>query len=281
MNAVFAASNIRLGITALVLCRAGLPPACHGVVVMRAGIDDLALGAVRQVDVRAFVSETKLQNGHSRNLQPVPQGVDLRSDVAQVFSKERQAAQRLAELQEEVVARPIHPATVHSRGIRRGNFPELVESPEVIEADVVTVLRRPAQPLNPPFVAARLHHIPAVERISPALSGLAEKIGRHACHDFRLKILVQPEQFAVRPNVGAVVVHEDCDVAHHTDRALGAVTPQGPPLFVESELQRASDLDVGRQFLTSLVQRSRLSVGQIPRPMIPAFKLLPGTQGIE
>ncbi len=53
----------------------------------------------------------------------------------------------------------------------------------------------------------------------------------------------------MRPDIGAVIVHEDCDVAHDADRLLRAVTPQRPPLFVEGELQRASNLEIGGQFL--------------------------------
>src|SRR5206468_3645732 len=109
-----------------------------------------------------------------------------------------------------------------------------------IEPDVVAVLRRPAQPLDPPLISALLHHIPTIERVSPTLSGLAEKIRRDPGHDFRLEILIQSEELTVCPYVGAVVVHEDRDIADNTNCTIGAVTPQGPPLFVESELQRAA-----------------------------------------
>ena len=44
------------------------------------------------------IAETKLQNRHAGNLQPVSQRVDLGSDVAEVFGEERQASQRLAKL---------------------------------------------------------------------------------------------------------------------------------------------------------------------------------------
>src|SRR5271170_4979889 len=147
---------------------------------MRTGVDDFALRPVRQINVRAFVAKSKLQYGHARNLQPVAQGIHFRGDETKVLGKEWQPAQRLAQFDKQVVARTIDPAAIHSRRFAGRNLPELLEPAEVIEPDVVAVLRRPTQPLNPPLVAALLHHIPAVERIPPALSRLAEKIGRHS-----------------------------------------------------------------------------------------------------
>src|SRR5580658_89812 len=195
----------------------------------------------------------------------------FRSDVTEVLSKKRHATQRLADLQEQVVARPVNPAAIFRRRVTRWNLPELVESAEVIQSDVVAVLGRPAQPLNPPFIAALLHHVPTVERISPTLSSLAEKIWRHARYNLRLQIVVQPEQLAVRPHVGAVVIHKDCDIAHNADRPLGAVPSQRPPLLVESKLQRAANLNVSRQFMPCCLQRCWLSTGKVVWPPVPAF----------
>src|SRR6202158_564157 len=72
VNAVLATANIGLGVAPLVLRRGGIPPAYYGVVVVRAGVDDFACGAVRQVHMRTFIAKAKLQDGHPRNLQPIP-----------------------------------------------------------------------------------------------------------------------------------------------------------------------------------------------------------------
>ena len=85
----------------------------------------------------------------------------------------------------------------------------------------------------------------------------------------------------MRPNVGAVVVHEDGDVAHNPDFALRAVTTQRPPLFVKSELQRTPNLDIGEQFLTRFLHSGRLPMREIMRPPVPALEFLSGSQGIE
>src|SRR3954467_13774057 len=105
--------------------------------------------------------------------------MDFGSDIAQIFSKEGQPPESLPQFDEQVIARTIHPSPAHRSRVSRGNLPELVEAAKVIQSDVIAVIGCPAQPLNPPFVAALLHHIPAVERIAPALSGGAEKIRRH------------------------------------------------------------------------------------------------------
>src|SRR5208282_923037 len=122
--------------------------------------------------------ETKLQHGHTGNLQPIAQRVHGRSDVAQILGKKRQSPQRLAQLQKQIIARTIDPPAIDRGRVRGRNLPELIESAKVIEADVVTVLRRPAEPPNPPVISLRLHHVPAVKRIPPALAGLDEEIRR-------------------------------------------------------------------------------------------------------
>src|SRR5450755_4256333 len=126
--------------------------------------------------------------------------------------------------------------TLHRRGIRGGNLPELIEAAEVIEPDVVAVARRPAQALDPPFVAVLFHHIPTIERIAPALPGLAEKVRWNARYYFHFTMFVQAKKFGMSPNVGTVIVHEDGDVADHANAPLGTITPQGLPLLKEREL---------------------------------------------
>src|SRR5690349_5721836 len=97
---------------------------------------------------------------------------------------------------------------VDGSGIVRGYLPELVESPEVIETDVVAILGSPSQPLHPPLVAPLLHHIPAVKGISPALSSLAKEIRRNSGHDFRFEVRVEAEQLRVSPDISTIVIYE-------------------------------------------------------------------------
>src|SRR3984957_17838188 len=77
----------------------------------------------------------------------------------------------------------------------------------------------------------------------------------------------------MRPYIGAVMVHEDRDIAHHPYPPPRAVTPQRPPLFIEGKLQRASSEDIVGQLLARLLQSSRLAVRQVTRPLVPAFEV--------
>jgi hypothetical protein len=53
------------------------------------------------------------------------------------------------------------------------------------------------------------------------------------------------------------------------------------PLFVESELQRATNLNIIGKFGASLFQGHRLTIRQIVRPSIPALKLLPRPERVK
>src|ERR1700694_1748933 len=201
---------------------------------------------MRQIHVRALVSKPKLENRHARNLQPLPQSMNFGRDVSEIFSEERQAAQSSANGLEEIVTGTIDPGTVDSGWVGSRNFPELIEATKMIKPDVVAVARCPSQTLDPPFIARRFQLVPAVQRVAPALASLAEKIWRNTRHHFRIQILLQTEQFAVGPDVGAVVVDKDCYIANDANRAFGTMPAKGPPLLIKGELQRGANSDVVR-----------------------------------
>ena len=282
VNAVIAAAHIGFGVAAFVLGGGGVPPSDGGIVVMSAGVDDsFVVAAMGQIHVRAFVSEAELEHGHARNLQALAQRVDFRRDVAEVFGEERQSAEGFTQFVEEVVFGSIDPASTDRGGVCTRYLPELVESAEVIEADVVAVVGGPAQALDPPLVAAGLHDVPAVERIAPALSGLAEKIWGDAGDDFGTQIFVEAEQVGLSPDIGAVVVDEDGDVANDADGALRTVAAQGPPLFVEGELQGAADFELDGKFFPKFIQSDGIAMGKIVGPLIPAFQFLVSANRVE
>jgi hypothetical protein len=49
--------------------------------------------------------------------------------------------------------------------------------------------------------------------MSPALAILAEKIGWHAGNNFGIKIGIETEKVRMSPDIGAVKVYEDGDIA--------------------------------------------------------------------
>src|ERR1700757_183388 len=85
----------------------------------------------------------------------------------------------------------------------------------------------------------------------------------------------------MRPDVGAVVIHEDGDIAHDADGPLGAVAPQCAPLLVKGELEGAANLDIVGELFTRFFQGSGLAVSEIVRPPVPALEFLLGTKRVE
>src|ERR1035438_2654352 len=138
----------------------------------------------------------------------------FRRNVAQVFREEGQPSESLAQLVKQVIPRTIHPPSIDRCRIRRRNLPELIEAAEVIETDEVAVSCCPAQALNPPFISPCFHHIPAVKGIAPALPRLAEEVRWHAGDSLGLEIFIQAKKITMHPNVGAIVIYEDGDVAN-------------------------------------------------------------------
>ncbi len=83
----------------------------------------------------------------------------------------------------------------------------------------------------------RSEHVPAVERIAPALAGGREVVGRHAGDADRLQILVELEDLRVNPHVGRIHVDEDGHVAQDSDGASRRSLAQLIPLLREGKLQ--------------------------------------------
>src|ERR1700674_5501608 len=103
------------------------------------------------------------------------------------------------------------------------NLPELGKSAEMIEADVVEIMRDPSHTVDPPRISPLLHHVPAIKRMAPALAVFTEKIWGHAGDDFGIEVGIQTKQIGVGPDVSAVEIHKDRDVAHNANRMLSAI----------------------------------------------------------
>ena len=170
---------------------------------------------------------------------------------------------------------------VDGGGYAGRDFPELSEAAEVVETNVVAVLRGRAQACHPPRITLLLHHVPAVERISPALARRAEEVWGYSRDDLGIAISIEPEQLRMHPDVGAVVINEDRDVAHDADRTLGAIVAQGTPLLRESELQDTAHHQIVGHVAPYLVERGRFAMRQFARPLIPVGEFVMRAQAIE
>src|ERR1700742_2375672 len=71
------------------------------------------------------------------------------------------------------------------------------------------------------------------------------------------------------PNVGAVEVDKDCDVANESYLAFSAVGTQRFPLFIECELHRLLDFQLVLTLLLQLAQGVCIATGKLFRPGQP------------
>src|SRR5436305_6666181 len=85
----------------------------------------------------------------------------------------------------------------------------------------------------------------------------------------------------MHPDVGAIVVHEDGDIAYDANVALAAVAAQLPPLLVKGKLEDAAHAQIISKFFTGFGQGRRLTVGKIMGPTVPAREFVPGAEAIE
>src|SRR5690606_18252509 len=168
-----------------------------------AGVDDAgARVVVGQVGVVGAAGEGELQDLHAGQPEGVAQRLDVGGDHAQVLGHDGQPAQLAAQHLEQPAAGALDPAAPHGRRLVGGDLPVGGEAAEVVDTHDVDLRQRAPQPRDPPRVAARLVHVPAVERVAPALAGGREVVWRHAGDHRRAAVVVEVEQLRVRPDVG-------------------------------------------------------------------------------
>src|ERR1700678_3754794 len=162
-----------------------------------------------------------------------------------------------------------------------GNLPKLRKPAEMIQPDIVKVRRHPAHAIDPPRISLLFHHIPAIKRITPALSIFTEKIWRHAGDDLGIEFGVQAKQIGMSPNIGAIEIDEDRNIAHHTDRVLCAISAKRLPLLKEEKLDGTANIEFMVQFRPYSCERRWLTMSQFAGPAVPAFELVTRTQSVE
>ena len=119
---------------------AAAEPADGGVIIVGSRVaDTIPLDAGQ---LKVGVADFKLQDFHAGYLVAMPQRVHLRGNQAQVFRHNRQAAERISQRIEKLIAGPGFPDAV-SRSSRFDRYcPVSFESAEVINSDQVRHCRR-------------------------------------------------------------------------------------------------------------------------------------------
>src|SRR5690348_12051785 len=106
------------------------------------------------------------------------------------------------------------------RGMTCRNLPAGGKSAEVIEANQIRLPKRRPRAIDPPTKSVRLHRVPSIQRISPALPGFRERIGRNSGNCFGVTIAIEQEQMRIGPDIAGVGGNENRDIADEFDISL-------------------------------------------------------------
>ena len=102
--------------------------------------------------------------------------------------------------------------------------------------------------------------IPAVQRISPQLSGSRKSVRRASCHRKGRALLIKLEQLGIRPGIRAVKSYIDRNITDNTDSVFIGIIFQLFPLCAELILLKTDELDFLSERFSLLLQDFRLSL---------------------
>ncbi len=216
-----------------------------------------------------IVAKRKLQDTHPRKSKLLPQPFHLRGNHAQIFRHKRQLQQLALHRLKKLRSRTLHPAAFLCRARAGGHFPERLEAAKVVQPHQVEQLERSANPLDPPAMPRRRRYIPAVKWIAPKLSGDAEVIRRNSGNYCGARVLVQSEQFGMRPNIRAVMRHVNRNIPHHANTQTFAARLEQLPLAVKLVLGELMHIHLEPKFFSPLLYRMIFSSANAWLPIRP------------
>ena len=171
---------------------------------------DVVMGQIVPCSLRV---KGKFQHLHARQACRVPQGVDLRRQLAQVLGDEADVREPPGKDPQQVHPRPGHPMAAPGGGISIGDGPVPLKAPEVVQPQQVIQPPGTVHPADPPAEAVGLHGVPVVQGIAPQLAVGGEIVRRHPGHLLGHQVFVQLEAAGGRPHVGGVHGHVNGQVA--------------------------------------------------------------------
>ncbi len=154
----------------------------------------------------------------------------------------------------------------------------------MVQAKGVEPLKARAQSRNPPVISPLSQKVPAIEGVPPELARLAEIIRRNPGHHRGPSTGVEPEEFLVRPEVGALEGDVDGQVPDESDPPLQAVSLELGPLAEEEKLEEPVVVDLPGELLPGAGER-----GGAPQPELlppphpgapPPFRLEGAEEGV-
>ena len=250
-----------------------LKPALHSIVIVCCSIyDGILVEVVRGVRVaRQIFPEGEQQDLHTWEAKPLHYLTHIRCDHAQIFSQNRKGRKLFYYGGEEVFRGRLRPLPMDRGGLSGRDLPTGDKSSKVVQPDFIEKPHVVLDALDPPGVLRGFKRVPPVNRISPELAGCAEIVRRDSGDNGWTLLVVEFENFRVGPDISAVVVHVDRQVADHKDVFPVAVLLERSPLFEKEVLEK---LLFSNLFLTTgfpLAHRLLLPISQLLGPVAPAL----------
>ena len=138
----------------------------------------------------------------------------------------------------------------------------------MIDAHEIETRELRAHARQPPAEAAALHRVPVVQRVAPELTLGVEVVRRHAGDREGLAARVEREQPPVPPDLDAVAIDVERQVAEQVDAALVRIALERGPLQLEQVLleHEGAKLVTIRRETSTQRRRVPLAVGGRPLP---------------
>src|SRR5579871_5652206 len=117
------------------------------------------------------------------------------------------------------------------------------KSAEVVQTNRVHVKQQGANPINRPAVAGCAQCIPVVNRIAPQLSLRTEVVRRNPRYKSRPAVLIEQEQFRIRPHITRIRRDKEGQIADQPDALRMRISLKLISLAEEQELCERHLLD--------------------------------------
>jgi len=215
-------------------------PAFYRIVVMRPRIRNtvwnIIMGQVRMS--RQILSKRKQQNPHSGKSKAVYDFFHIVGYQSQILGNNGNGGKCFLDRGKKINGRRLLPAPVKSSCLGCRNFPKCYKTPEVVNAHHIKKAEVMGKPLYPPAVPGLLKYVPAVNRISPELTGCAEIVRRHTGDAERPFVLIQFEEVCMCPDIGAVIADIDGYIANEFYALVITIIFQRMQLFEKQILKK-------------------------------------------
>ena len=180
--------------------------------------------------------KSKLQDFHSRETAVMDKLANGICYIAKILRNDLLPAKDLLHFAEQIDPRTFFP--VAANGIFRTvrNRKILIKTTEMVNSYHIIKTEYIAQSGKPPLISGISVIIPAVQRISPELSGCGKSIWRASGYRCRYILLIQLEKLRMSPGIRTVHSYIDRNITNDLDAFFVGIFFQFHPLFIEFKL---------------------------------------------